>query len=374
LRRHVSRAFTLVELLVVIAIIGVLIALLLPAVQAAREAARRMQCANNFKQIGLAVHNFHDARNGIPPAVAGWSIRTVWGQPNNVTHPIKLSISFFALILPYIEQAPLYDAIDDKLNINNMSTAQTWWDGLGDAGKQQFIFNGYLCPSRRGGKQLNQVYPGGTDNEVGAGIYHDYAMPVFLIETSPPSGATGVPTYGQWWEWGKNNDSSHEYKERPSLYCGPLRPGVVNGSTWEVRDTFAWWADGTSNQFVLGEKHIPSNRLGFYGNNRPYSGDNQWILANSSGSKMSLARGATTSYSFKPIARNPAEYSEDNYGPGGGDAWSNRNQCYQFGSYHSGTCQFLLGDGSVRSIPVTCPTGTINAMVRVNDGAVVALP
>jgi type II secretory pathway pseudopilin PulG len=366
----------LVELLVVIAIIGVLIALLLPAVQAAREAARRSQCSNNLKQIGIAVHNFHSTQNGIPPAVAGWSIRTVWAQPNNITHPIKLSFSFFAVILPYIEQASLYDTLDEKLNINNMSTAQTWWDSLGDAGKQQFIFNGYLCPSRRGsGKVLNQIYPGGTGDEVGAGTYHDYAMPVFLIETSPPSGTTGVPTYGQWWEWGKNNDSSHEYKERPSVYCGPLRPGLVNGSTWEVRDTFAWWEDGTSNQFVLGEKHIPSNRLGFYGADRKYSGDNQWIFhTGGNGSKVSLARGATTSYSFKPIARSSEEYSDDTYGPGLGDAWTNRNLCYQFGSYHSGICNFLLGDGSVRAVPVTCPTGTINAFVRVNDGAVVTLP
>jgi hypothetical protein len=285
-----------------------------------------------------------------------------------------LRISFFTVILPYIEQAPLYDTLDDKLNTNTISTAQTWWDSLGDSGKQQFIFNIYLCPSRRSGKSLNQVYPGGTDNEPGAGIYNDYAMPVFLIEQSPPSGVTGVPTYGQWWEWGANTDSNHEYKTHTSLYCGPLRPGVVNGSAWEVRETFAYWQDGTSNQFVLGENHIPSNRLGFYGNNRPYAGDNQWIIVNGNGSKVSLARGGTTSYSFKPIARNSAEYSEDNYGPGLGDAWTNRDQCYQFGSYHPGICQFLLGDGSVRAVPVTCPTGTIDALVRVNDGNMVTLP
>jgi prepilin-type N-terminal cleavage/methylation domain-containing protein len=359
--------FTLVELLVVIAIIGVLIALLLPAVQAAREAARRTQCSNHLKQIGIGVHNFHSTQNGIPPAVAGGSGLT----------PVKLRISFFTLILPYIEQAPLYDTLKDTLDTNTMSVAQTWWDGLGESGKQEFILNVYLCPSRRSGKRLNQVYPGGTDNEPGAGIYHDYAMAVFLIEQSPPSGVAGVPTYGIWWEWGANqSDSAYEYRTHTSLYCGPLRPGLVNGSTWEVRETFAYWQDGTSNQFVLGEKHIPSNRLGFYGSNRPYSGDNQWIIANGSnnGNKVSLARGATTSYGFKTIARSSTEFSEDNFGPGLGDAWTNRNQYYQFGSYHSGICQFLLGDGSVRAIPVTCPTGTINALVRVNDGSIVTLP
>lgn len=84
--------FTLVELLVVIAIIGILIALLLPAVQAAREAARRSQCTNNLKQISLAVHNYHDTYKSIPPAAAGG-----WGQ------------TYHAYILPFIEQQAVYD-------------------------------------------------------------------------------------------------------------------------------------------------------------------------------------------------------------------------------------------------------------------------
>src|SRR5262245_51298444 len=66
--RTITRGFTLVELLVVIAIIGILVALLLPAIQAAREAARRTQCVNHLKQLGIAIHNFHDARKGIPPS------------------------------------------------------------------------------------------------------------------------------------------------------------------------------------------------------------------------------------------------------------------------------------------------------------------
>lgn len=97
------RAFTLVELLVVIAIIGILIALLLPAVQAAREAARRAQCTNNLKQIGLALHNYHDATKALPTGALkkneadGTPSITAWG--------------WNALILPQLEQQALYDAI-----------------------------------------------------------------------------------------------------------------------------------------------------------------------------------------------------------------------------------------------------------------------
>jgi prepilin-type N-terminal cleavage/methylation domain-containing protein len=103
--RHKS-AFTLVELLVVIAIIGMLIALLLPAVQAAREAARRMQCTNNLKQLGLAIHNYHDAQQEFP---AGSATLGPPGSPANLTvTDVFARRSVFAAITPFIEQPAIY--------------------------------------------------------------------------------------------------------------------------------------------------------------------------------------------------------------------------------------------------------------------------
>lgn len=98
------RAFTLVELLVVIAIIGILVALLLPAVQAAREAARRMQCQNNLKQLGLALHNYHDTYKRLPSLAQGTNQAAVperdsnYGMLGGIVH-----------MLPFVEQTPLYD-------------------------------------------------------------------------------------------------------------------------------------------------------------------------------------------------------------------------------------------------------------------------
>jgi prepilin-type N-terminal cleavage/methylation domain-containing protein/prepilin-type processing-associated H-X9-DG protein len=101
-----SRAgFTLVELLVVIAIIGILIALLLPAVQAAREAARRSQCTNNMKQVGIALHNYHDTHKRFPP-------RAVFGDGNTPNPQLPYHHTWLTMILPFMEQGALYDSTD----------------------------------------------------------------------------------------------------------------------------------------------------------------------------------------------------------------------------------------------------------------------
>ncbi|MCA9067090.1 MAG: DUF1559 domain-containing protein, partial [Planctomycetaceae bacterium] len=105
-KESITKGFTLIELLVVIAIIAILIALLLPAVQQAREAARRTQCRNNMKQLGLAMHNYVDVHSVLPPGSIGTSFtRSAGDNTNQCFSPL-------VMILPYIDQAPLYNLID----------------------------------------------------------------------------------------------------------------------------------------------------------------------------------------------------------------------------------------------------------------------
>jgi prepilin-type N-terminal cleavage/methylation domain-containing protein len=135
------RGFTLVELLVVIAIIGILIALLLPAVQAAREAARRSQCSNNLKQIGLALHNYHDTYKSLP---AGYLRQK--GSNNN----LYANWSWGSALLPFMEQQPLYDQIDPTTNQLHVIIGQALERGL-----MQEPNAAFRCPSDTGPETVN---------------------------------------------------------------------------------------------------------------------------------------------------------------------------------------------------------------------------
>jgi len=157
------RAFTLVELLVVIAIIGVMVALLLPAVQAAREAARRMQCGNNFKQIGLAIHNYESTYRNLP---IGWNGLTSTSQGTTFRW------SFLAEILPFIEAANIYNQLDLSLTL--------YPPGGGQPPRAQHVptisqpIPTFLCPSDSGRSiSTNDIFDSAPTNYVacfGSGI------------------------------------------------------------------------------------------------------------------------------------------------------------------------------------------------------------
>ena len=160
--RYERRGFTLIELLVVIAIIGVLIALLLPAVQAAREAARRSQCVNNLKQIGLAVQNYHDTFQCFP---FGKGPDYMAIDPNA---PVYARWSAHSQILPFLEQKPLFDAINFSLppdvpdlgggGMGDMMPAYVSPNGA-NATATRVMISAFVCPSDSGGVS---GWPGST--------------------------------------------------------------------------------------------------------------------------------------------------------------------------------------------------------------------
>ena len=200
------RGFTLVELLVVIAIIGVLIALLLPAVQQAREAARRMQCSNQLKQIGLAMHNYHDTHQKFPAGAMH----------------IGNGLPWLVKILPFVEQGSLYDQFN--MNLHN-------WSSNTPAGQNSVAM--YFCPS-------------GTDRTA------NYA----------PSGTTNIETthyYGVAGPKGTNPVTSTAYRydenptDKPDFYGGYALQGVLGLYEKMGHIAFRDITDGTSNTLVVGE-------------------------------------------------------------------------------------------------------------------------
>ena len=398
-----ASAFTLVELLVVIAIIGILIALLLPAVQAAREAARRMQCTNHLKQMGLAVHNFHDAQKGVSPLVAG---------PHRAT--------VFALLLPYMEQMSLWDMILStnytglsgshdmgQKAVNDPTTATNFWRTLNST--QQTGLGSvplFKCPSRRGGVAFTPDGGETKDCEAHLGPQGDYVA-VYSMSDVPPEGigmqtADGNLYYNACVHNNPTNSAQIAYQRGPFRTGKLSNPSEYSGNcqSWAPRDTMAFWADGTSNQLLFGEKHLPPQAVGkciINANAVEYDG---WEVGENAKSRgwgdcsiisFSSSYGCSAylrSVQFRTIvdANGNSVPWRDGIPPilrmneyTGRGSWGQPNAALNtlqsgFGSCHPGSCNFLIGDGSVHSVSVTTPLAIVGPLGTVNDGKAVALP
>ncbi len=302
--RNRSRGFTLIELLVVIAIIAILIALLLPAVQQAREAARRTQCKNNLKQIGLGLHNYHDTHRVFPYGGSG-DANYNWGAGASTGHGIY---NWRGFILPFIDQAPLYNAMASGMGTWNVSQAP----GTPPAGyattasalpavKQ--VLEVYQCPSDPGGIKTAAGGPwGGTPQYSGPpASYFGSAGPSRQYSQASLCGSTsGCVLFGSTADFNGAGNSAD-----PGMF-------IMRANKSSVRD----FTDGTSNTLAVGEEKILTTDGSMWG-------IRHWMDPFSVGS---TARGI-----------NRPDPSQGYYG-----------QC--FGSNHVGGAHFLLADGAVRFI------------------------
>jgi len=313
LNRSSKSGFTLIELLVVIAIIAILVSLLLPAVQQAREAARRSQCKNNFKQVALAIHNYHDTHSVFPLS----DHRTGPGVCSDPLYTAQLfRYSWGAMILPYLDQVPLYNNLDFS-NHYNSGTKNTPIS-LQTVGA---TVNVYLCPTdpqgdprcnhagaiRNSAAETDDV---GRSNMAGIGdSVYAFCNPVYSGSGAYPASAlpNGV--------WGKTNGD-----------------GVL-GNNYKVsmRDI----TDGTSNTILVGE---------VTGGGRGSNNCNEWAINN----QTSTGPGINNIYTT----------------PGGATTWDRNGNQHRMGisSYHTGGCHAAMADGSVRFLNENMNGSTLQAL------------
>jgi prepilin-type N-terminal cleavage/methylation domain-containing protein len=318
-RIAVRSGFTLVELLVVIAIIGVLIALLLPAVQAAREAARRTHCANNLKQIGIALHNYHDVLLSFPPG--NITDGTCCSALSHITWPLS--------ILSYIEGQNLGDRYNVNLPNENAANAFV---------RTQRVAV-YECP---GDIHKGRIYRPAS----GPGSGLDYATGSYRGMGGVGWQFNGEPLYRRQW------DSS----DILSVECPRIRKGVlhwigkVNNQPNEYTcERIATITDGTSNTLMVGEytTKTTERRTTF------------WAYAYTS---FALSNATPDSLTLIPDFARCATRGDD-------------NPCKRaWGSFHPGIVQFVRCDGSVSNISTTINLTTYLGMATIGGGEANQLP
>ncbi len=327
-RSHVKRGFTLIELLVVIAIIAILIALLLPAVQQAREAARRTQCKNNLKQIGLALHNYHDVYGMFPPG----RTRRTYGITGSAW--LSGNIGWLPRLLAQIDQAPLYNQIDWNLGDGTVD-GNGGANGTNPTGARRQIIPAFRCPSDPG--------TGGVPWRTPAGV--------------AVRGSASDASYA-------SNNYVASLGNSTRLQNNARSPGVFSQNfTTRFRDI----VDGTSNTLAVSEVVI-----GFYRVNENSPGD-RTPCPGTGAKDTSATRQAGNSwfYNFFP----QSGFFNTYVGPNNSksvDCGQNSDRVDQAArSLHVGGVQTVLCDGSVRFVSENIDLGTWNILGDMSDGQVV---
>jgi len=321
-QRSRRNGFTLIELLVVIAIIAILIALLLPAVQQAREAARRTQCRNNLKQIGLALHNYHDSLNQFPPG-AFWNLpaSTACAAGSHQKGSILIHI------LPYIDQAPLYN----MYNFSICNTDVATFPAPSTTQLRSSVIPAYQCPSEIAGRS------NGTSG------LHNYAA---CFGPGRTGGATGSPSCpcdaSPFFQWELPNTGANGV---PGMFTRTYR-------TTSMRDC----TDGTSNTIFFGEV-------------RPTCSNHQnagWANSNN-------GNGLTST--VIPINYNSCDTTAAT-GSSPADCAKRCNWVTELGfkSLHTGGAHMLFGDGAVRFLSENISMQVYSRLGAKADGNPVEVP
>jgi prepilin-type N-terminal cleavage/methylation domain-containing protein len=317
-RSRSRSAFTLVELLVVIAIIGVLVSLLLPAVQAAREAARRMSCSNNLKQIGIAMHNYHDTLSAFPRGTNNDDDEYGWGT----------------YILPFAEQQALFDQM-------NPAWKSPWFSPTNSqrlpcrAGLENTVLPMYVCPSSTLENNAPMQFGDATPESIGCGK-SDYRA---LSSAEIPDPTT---------------PGNFLQEDKSGIFAKPRDLGLGDTPGRQI-STMASITDGTSNTIMVGDSGNDNRGKAFPRNGNPSDTSTPYNFKSDFPTWAGAVRQqdeATLAKVSRPSILNSR--SDDD--------------CYY--SEHPQIVQFVFADGSVRSINENVALPTIFALGTKNGGEV----